>query len=181
MNDPETEHALCAVMKDFVVTVQELLEKRRIFPALILLYSATDILGSLLRPKAHPDTSGADFKAWVDRYLLSGSSLPATSEDLWAARCGLLHTNTPGSRSSRGGRAREIHYVKGDKDFARFMQQEIQRSGEPKVVVDIDMLFDAFIEAQMKFTRDIQTDSAVRDTVFHHAKAFFSHHSFKVA
>jgi hypothetical protein len=179
MHDPETEHTLCAMIKDSIITIQEMLEKRRFLTALILFYSTIDILGSLLRPKSHPDTSGGDFKAWVNRYIFLGSSLPATADDLWAARCGLLHTNTPDSRNSRTGKAREIHYVKGNKDLAIFMQQEMKRSGEPKVIVDIDSLFDAFINALIKFMHDIKHNPEVRDLAFHHAKAFYSHYNFK--
>jgi hypothetical protein len=181
MHDKEAEQAIARAMQDIIVTVRDLLRQRRIFPALILMYSALDIVGSLLRPKSQPDTSGEDFKNWVERYVLSGSSLPATSDDLWAARCGLLHTNTPGSRNSRSGKAREVHYTKGDKKLAEFLQQEFLKAGDTKVMVDIDVLFDAILDGLMKFTRDIQTHAGVRDTVFYHAKTMFAHSSYKVA
>jgi hypothetical protein len=101
MNDAKTEHSICAMMREIAVTAQELLNQKNLFPALILLYSGIDILGSLLRPKASLDTLDADFKKWVDLYLIKGSSISVTSDDLWGARCGLLQTNTPGSKHSR--------------------------------------------------------------------------------
>lgn len=168
-------------MRDIIVTVQDLLNQRKIFPALILVYSALDIAGSLLRPKTQADTTGEDFKKWVECYVLSGSSLPTTSDDLWAARCGLLHTNTPDSRNSRSGKAREVHYSKGDKKLAEFLQEEFHKAGNTRVMVDIDALFGALLDGFVKFTRDIQTDAGIRDTVFHHAKTMFAHSVFKIA
>lgn len=90
--DQEAERALCAVMAEVMATVNELLGKRRYFTALVVLYGAIDVLGSLLRPLSQPDTSASDFKEWVTRYLLSNSSLPASADDLWAARCGLQNS-----------------------------------------------------------------------------------------
>jgi len=181
MHDSELEHAIASAAKDIFLTVEDSLNERRVFPALILLYTTLDIFGSLLRPKSEPDTSGQYFKTWAGIYMLKGSSLLVTPDDLWGARCGLLHTNTPGSRISRTGQAREIHYVRGNKDFADFLQKELQKAGDnTKVVVDIDMFFDAFSDGVVKFVGDIQTNAKLRETVFYHAKTMFSHSTYKV-
>jgi hypothetical protein len=181
MQDKEAEQAIAGAMKDIIVTVQDLHKQRKIFPALILRYSSLDIAGSLLRPKSQLDTTGEDFKKWLECCVLRDSSLPATSDDLWAARCGLLHTNTPASKNSRSGKAREVHSTKGDKKFAEFLQQEFKKTGDTKVVVDIDVLFDAILDGFMKFIRDIQTDAEIRAVVFYHAETMFAHSSYKVA
>ena len=72
MTDPKTEQAVTADMRDIISTVKELLDKRRMFPALILLYAGIDIFGSWLRPKSRPENSSKDFKDWSDNYLLKG-------------------------------------------------------------------------------------------------------------
>jgi hypothetical protein len=72
-------------------------QNQRILPGLALAYATIDILASLDRADAQQDTTGADFVAWVDAYLLPGSPLLASATDLYAARCGLLHTYAPQS------------------------------------------------------------------------------------
>lgn len=173
MPDPHIEHTVCAAINEIVVTVNELLEKRRTFTALIILYSGIDIFGSLLRPKVNLDTSGVDFKNWTERYLLNGSSLPVNANDLWSARCGLLHTDTPSSRGSRSGSAREILPFRGDEQVAIPAQQVFQRAGKQVVLLNVDDLFNAFSSGVMKFIQDIHSDATARDTVFHHAAAIF--------
>lgn len=173
MNDQQAEHVIVAAMSDILVTVKDLLDKRRLFPALVLLYSALDILGSLIRPKTNADSSSKDFQMWVNRYLLRDPLLPATSVDLWGARCGILHTNSPNSPKSRRGRSKSIHYVIGDKDFAAFAQQTLP-TDSPSVIVDVDILFAAFTDGIAAFARDVQTDTALRDTVLFHASSMFS-------
>lgn len=157
-------------MKEIVFTVKELLDKRRMFPALILLYAGIDIFGSWLRPKSRRENNSKDFKGWLDRYVLKGRSIPVNAHDLWGARCGLLHAATAGSKNSRAGQAREIAYTRAGEYCAEFVQQELQKAGSNKVVVDLDALFDAFCEGVMGFIQDIGKDSQTRDLVFFHAK-----------
>jgi len=80
-----------------------------VLPALMLIYSGIDILASLERRKG--EGTKASFTRWVDEYLLKAVSLPCTSLELYAARCGILHTLTPESDLSRKGKAREVGYA----------------------------------------------------------------------
>jgi hypothetical protein len=98
----------------------------RLFPALLLLYSSMDVVASFTRPIGQEDTSGEVFKAWIDRYMLPASGLKCRSEDLWAARCGMLHTLTIESKLSREGRARRISDVDRSSGVDR-LQQQIDR------------------------------------------------------
>jgi hypothetical protein len=170
VSDPKTEQAITADMEDIIFTVNDLLGKRRMFPALILLYAGIDIFGSWLRPKSRLENNSKDFRDWADRYLLKGSSLPLTADDLWGARCGLLHAATAGSKNSRAGQAREIHYIRAGEDCATFVQQQMQQAGHNKVVVDVDAFFNAFCEGVGRFIQDIGKDSQIQDLVFFHAK-----------
>jgi hypothetical protein len=89
-----------------------LLDTNHTLPALILLYSGIDAFASLMRPETEPDTSGAYFKKWADDYMIGPSHLEIGSEDLWGARCGLLHTHAASSRVAREGKARPLHYYR---------------------------------------------------------------------
>lgn len=80
--------------------------------ALILLFSWVDRLSWLSIESEH--STGSDFKAWLDKYLfIETSNLPCNANDLWASRCGLLHTGTAESRDVKKGNARSIYYYGG--------------------------------------------------------------------
>jgi hypothetical protein len=61
--------------------------------ALILLYSAIDALSWVNR--ASGDVIRSDFSEWVRESMDPGLNLGCTPEDLYVARCGLLHLWVP--------------------------------------------------------------------------------------
>ncbi|MEP7198105.1 MAG: hypothetical protein ABI851_16425 [Saprospiraceae bacterium] len=74
---------------DIFETIYECLEKGRITPALILIYSAIDSFSYMSNLNNH---SGKKvFKEWVKKWMLDRYPLPCNETDLYAARCGLLH------------------------------------------------------------------------------------------
>ena len=77
-------------------------------PALLLAYTLIDIAASLNSANGNVRER---FTAWVDRYLLSSSSLTCNSIDLYGARCGLLHNYSASSDLSVGGKARKLFYA----------------------------------------------------------------------
>ena len=60
--------------------------------AMILVYSGIDAFAWLNRPGNIEDVRRTDFEQWVDTYLLPDSGLNCSSSDLYAARCGLVHS-----------------------------------------------------------------------------------------
>src|ERR1017187_6270801 len=67
--------------------------------SLVLIYSGFDTFGLL---SAHPnvlDASGDTYKQWCEKYILprikSVEGDQVTADDLWGARCGMLHTSHP--------------------------------------------------------------------------------------
>jgi hypothetical protein len=159
---------------DLITAVDEAFKKPAPLPAFILLYSSIDILASLTRPITPEDTSGPIFKSWVKKYMIGSGSLAWNEEDIWGARCGLLHTYTIQSRSSRGGTARELHYI-SDREFAKFVQQQVDPKVQDKVIVCLPDLIMAFIEGVERFTMHVKNDSALQATVFHHAAKLIIH------
>ena len=77
-------------------------------PALILIYSGIDIMAALGRPRDKDEATRSDFIEWCDSFMLNGSELSCTAIDLYAARCGIVHTYTMNSRLSKQGKAKEI-------------------------------------------------------------------------
>jgi hypothetical protein len=141
-----------------------------LLPSMMMIYATIDVLGALARPAGAIESTGDDFRVWVERYLLPGSHLPLTANDLWGARCGLLHTYTPESRDSRRGKARKLLYVAGRLDeSARDTTQLVV--GEYVVVVSQD-LFDALSKAFQRFIDDLERDADLAERVTARAGEF---------
>jgi hypothetical protein len=110
-----SEQAMCSNLKILGEGFEACAQKRLQLPALIVLYSAIDITAWL----ANDDTSagvGKRYMAWVDQYLLKAKPMSCTSADLYAARCGVLHTLTAESDMNAKGKARQIAYAWGNKN-----------------------------------------------------------------
>jgi hypothetical protein len=94
---------------------QRCLELRQFLPALVLIYAHIDTLAWAASKKARAETR-RNFEGWATRWLLPHLSKHApevTATDLFAARCGVLHTLTGKSDLAATGSAREISYAWG--------------------------------------------------------------------
>jgi hypothetical protein len=125
--------------------------------ALILLYSAMDTMAWLHRPQNHVDVTRADFVAWTSKYVLPGSGLACSAEDLYGARCGLLHSHTVESRLSRKGTAKELLYSWGTAD-PKILQEAINRRGSSAIPVRIEDLLEALRLGIERFKQDLLSD-----------------------
>ncbi len=100
-------HALRTVFDD--MTAIALLNQAKLeIQALTLLYSSIDKMAWLNATKE--ESGGPEFKAWVDKFLLIDADGNCNADDLWAARCGLVHTGAAESRDFRATRANAIYY-----------------------------------------------------------------------
>jgi hypothetical protein len=127
----------------------------RVTQALILLYSAIDTLGWLGTPE--PRATGESFRNWVDLYLLPDSDLECNAEDLYSARCGLLHTHTAESTGTASGNARQIWYWTGEKSRSLL---EYEAGGRTDVVfVRVIDLVAAFVEGAERFAEGFGQDA----------------------
>jgi hypothetical protein len=100
------------VLKNFLPLLQavELCIPNRLFtPALVLTYSGIDAAAWVNTNKPSTDRTG--FKEWVDRYLLPAEPLPCSADDLYSARCALLHNLSSDSDMTKLGKARVIWYA----------------------------------------------------------------------
>lgn len=83
-----------------------------LIPCLILIYSAIDS-ASWLADETGNASVGVRFQCWVNTWMLNRYFLPCSAEELYAARCGLLHTLTPDSDLSDFKGVRRIAYAWG--------------------------------------------------------------------
>lgn len=127
-------------------------------PVLTIIYSGIDSFGLLAAPSGVLDASGTTFKQWCEKYILtrlqSVDGTPITSVDLWAARCGVLHTSTPLSRLERDGNARQVFYQFKAKTGINM----ILNAQQMPVRIDIEKLALAFKEGGIAFLTDLKND-----------------------
>jgi hypothetical protein len=149
--------------------INDCLERKQILPALVLLYTTIDVIGSL----EHPRATGPTFKSWVATYMLP-SGLPCSAVDLYAARCGVLHTLTINSDLRRQGKARAILYAYGPasaENLAWLMGLvDIKRklNGDPPhdvITLHVSDLRDALVNGIEAYLGDLRSDPERREAV----------------
>lgn len=177
MEHPTPSQAIVARFNDFTICIKMLLDAGHTLPALVLLYSAIEVFASLVRPETEPDTNGGHFKKWAADYMIGPSRLTIASEDLWGARCGLLHTHSPSSRDSRQAKARELAYYRAQSPTPE-MQRALESTLESlrtrgKLPVDVDILCCAFEDGVRRFLADIQCDPEFEKRAVHHSSKLF--------
>lgn len=149
------------------------IEKKLASPALILIYTGIDTVGWLDSNDEY--STRASFVNWVDAYLLKAKPLLCTSLDLYAARCGLLHTFTPDSKLSSTGKARRICYSWGTAS-AQDMQRTIGLTCDTNkfVAVHVNELYEAWRLGVGQFVADLDKNHNRKYPVYKKADKFFS-------
>ena len=141
-------------------------------PALILVYSGIDIFAALNRPSGKEEGTRKDFKEWCERYLLSSGKLPCSAIDLYAARCGVVHTASSESRLSRNNEAAEIVYSWGNQS-PEPLQKVLQSIGHTAHVIHVENLVDVFKKGVYRFLEEIgENENKVNIVVERAAKLF---------
>lgn len=79
-------------------------------PVLVLLYSWIDSMAWLARDVKNKDVTRGDFLDWCEKYLLIPPDPVCSADDLYAARCGILHSGIAESKLMRDGKARPLWY-----------------------------------------------------------------------
>jgi hypothetical protein len=157
----------------FASGIDACIEKKLNTPALILIYSAIDTTGWL--DSSEEFATKASFMKWVDAYLLKAKPLRCTSLDLYAARCGLLHTFTPDSQLSILRKARRIYYAWGTASI-----QDLQRTidftnkSEEYVAVHVNDLYEALQLGLIRFSEELENDPGRKVRVYKKAGKFFA-------
>ena len=139
------------------------LREKLILPALAVLYSTIDVLGSL--DPSDADGTRGGFTRWVDGYLLKAKALRCTALDLYAARCGVLHSFSADAALTRAGKARRLMYAWGTATAANLQTAaEITRrtggTGE-YVAIHLTDLFDAFRGGVSLFLADLAANPQI--------------------
>ena len=140
-----------------VAAIEDCRDQKRILPSLILLYSGIDIVGSLEQAPGEP--AGAGFRRWATRYVLSNSRIDCSADDLWGARCAIVHTYTAESEVVRSGRAKQVFYTWGTANVADLADMT-KAIGRDNVALHINDVVLAFKRGVSKFLLELASDPA---------------------
>ena len=117
---------------------------------LILIYSGIDAMSYLSMPPQQDEVQSKDFIQWADKYMrpyLSNRITRVTGDELYSARCAVVHTYTTESRKTKSGNTRIIGYMfGGDKTIVWNSKVHPEM-----VLLRLDSLRDAFFSAIDKF------------------------------
>jgi len=141
-------------------------------PALILVYAGIDIFAALNRPEDKEEGSRKDFKHWCEKYMLSKKQLRCSAGDLYAARCGVVHSYSSQSRLTRQREAREIVYSWGSQS-PEPLQSVLDSIEYPANVLHIETLVESFKAGVNEFLGEIAEDDARIQLVVIRAAKFF--------
>jgi len=143
-------------MIDLHDAIEESYAKARYIPCLVLLYSGIDVAASL-EPNLGNGV-GDRFKRWVDRYMLKSGSLKCTATDLYAARCAVVHTFTPESDLSKGGKARVMGYAFGVAELDKLNKASDMAGQSRQVNVHARVLIDVFYDGFRTYFEEVRGD-----------------------
>ena len=143
--------------EELLGSITTLLEAFREKAALILLYSGVDILGALDTDDGA--ATKASFVRWSEQYMAPSMKLGCSGLELYSARCGILHTLSPETSLTKGGKAREFIYI----TYPPFFPEQ-NVAGDP-FVVHVGTLWLAFRDGAKQFVEDTTLDRSRAERV----------------
>jgi len=142
------------------------LQNEYLLSAVKLIYSGIDNLAWLARDHDRPKVQRKDFIDFVNKYLLPDSGLTCTSEELYSARCGLLHCNTAQSDISRSGKARCLSYATGLSPEEGGYEHIRPESRDRHVMVHISKLYKAYNKSIDRLNQRIGQEADFADFIY---------------
>jgi hypothetical protein len=154
-------------------SIKLLLENGLVIPTLIMQYSAIEIVGWLDNDNPKAKTSEI-FINWAKKYLVTDNRVPCSAEDLYGARCGLVHTMTPKSNMSKKKQARQIGYAYGQAKSVKLrnLHDAQGKSGEA-TAINIEALYSAWMDGKARWQREVMADTPRALRVLQRSEEFF--------
>jgi hypothetical protein len=138
---------------DTVNAITILIKANHYLQALVILYAAIDTFAWAI--KTEGDINRNDFYDWVKAYM-DLTLIGCTAEDLYSARCALLHSGATESKMSRDKIASELWYITAPSSVP-ILNEFIDGQKVNAKSVYVTELVAAFAEGVMKFSDEIIT------------------------
>jgi hypothetical protein len=169
-----TEKNLFISYTQIISAIDFCISEKLIMPALILLYSAIDSI-SWIASDDENQPVGKRFSIWVNTWMLQKYPLPCTANELYAARCGILHTLTPVSDLSEKKQVNQISYAWGTAK-QKDLDESIKLLDYPSLVaVHIDDIFHSFRNGFADFIESLEEDDNKKALFTHKAGKHFAY------
>jgi hypothetical protein len=104
-----SEKLLVKYIENNIGAIKALHREQCFEQSLVVLYALIDTVGLVDNQFGKTSANRTTFKNWINTYV-NVSSLNVSADDIYAARCGILHSFSSESDLSRKGRAKEIQY-----------------------------------------------------------------------
>lgn len=153
--------------------IENCLERKLFLPTLILVYSGIDSASWLACTDENKPVNER-FKHWVEEWIIGNNLLQCTSEELYAARCGILHTLTPDSNLSKKKGVKTLTYAWGTAE-KNMLEEAINliEEDDKKTAIHINDIVHAF-KASFKFFWDSAlTDKEKTNIIIRRAGKYF--------
>jgi hypothetical protein len=152
--------------RGMLMGIRVCMEAKCLVSTVSLIYTTVDALAALTRPVDRPRSTRADFKNWVKRYLLPHVTAKLSEHDVYAARCGVLHTYSMHSDLSRSGSARAVIYRwrQGHRPDDPILA-DLSRTA---IVIELENLYESLEIGTQIFHRDLVSDTNLNARVSHH-------------
>jgi hypothetical protein len=163
MSDSEAIDFLKQKFEELLMGAELCIHAKLISPALVLVYSGIDVAGGLYASDPAAQV-GARFTDWATRYLLPAAApeFEASAQDLYGARCGLLHNFSSESNQSRRGDARKVQYAWGDSSASTLIEMaKVAELEKQHTAIQVEELIAAFRKGLVRFFDDAAADSEI--------------------
>jgi hypothetical protein len=114
------------------------------------------------------------FETWVREWMLPYADLGCNASDLYAARCGILHTLTSEATLTQAGKAKRIAYAWGTASAEKLRETMTVLGTEGFVVVHIADLFACVREGMAKVIEQANEDPQLQSRLEHAASKHFA-------
>lgn len=172
MRDTLSKETLIENVSKHFQAIEVCLQNHLRMPALILIYSGIDIFASLGRPADKDNATRKDYIEWCENYIIPQGKISCSGVDLYAARCGVVHTYTMESSLSEEGKAKQIVYAWGNRK-PDDLQEVIDKVGFTQRVIHIDILAEVFREGASIFLSELDSDPERAELVVSRAGKLF--------
>jgi hypothetical protein len=163
-------------IRELTKTIEYCFKQNDKLSCLILLYSVIDIMSWLSRDPHEAETTKTDFIHWVGEFLLPGSSLECTAEELYSARCSIIHAYIPewGTSTNVKGDVNQINYIWAKAGKSALENGAKRSSKKPvTIVVNIDDFIHALKNAIQRFDDSLSYNRALFELIDDRSNKFF--------
>lgn len=154
-------YAIDQFASESVDAISELIRRNHYVHSLVILFSSIDTLAWTALPCGNVTRQA--FCDWTERYMNPEKRLGCNALELYAARCGLVHSAAAVSNLSRKSSVRELWYVTG-RDMGP-LRRRAKDEGRDVAIVNVTDLVAAFGEAAREFSHRIDQDASLSNQV----------------